>query len=215
VLLGHYGIAFAAKRMAPRTSLGTTIFAAEFLDELWPMLLLLGIERVRIAPEAVGSLRFVYYPWSHSLAMAIVWSLLIGAAYFALRRYGRGAWIIGGAVLSHWFLDVPVHLADLPLWPGSHVVVGFGLWKSIPATIAIELAFYLGGLAIYLRTTRARDRIGTWALWTMVVVLAAFYAASLVSPPPPNVPTLAVMTLGLWLFIPWGWWIDRHREAIA
>jgi hypothetical protein len=215
VFLGHYGVAFAAKRLAPRTSLGTTVFAAQFLDELWPILLLLGVERVRIAPEVAGSLQFVYYPWSHSLAMAIAWSLLIGAAYYALRRYGRAAWIVGGAVLSHWLLDVPVHLADLPLWPGSYVFVGFGLWKSVPATIVIELVFYLGGLAIYLRSTRARDRAGSWGLWAMVIVLAAFYAMSLVSPPPPNEHVLAVMTLGLWLFIPWGWWVDRHRENVV
>lgn len=215
MVLGHYGVALAAKRLAPRTSLGTTVFAAEFLDELWPILLLLGVERVRISPEAVGGLVFVSYPYSHSLAAALVWSLLIGAIYFAIRKYGRGAWIVAALVLSHWVLDAPVHAADLPLWPGSSVLVGFGLWRSLPATIVIEFAIYLGGLAIYLRTTRARDRAGSWGLWAMIVVLACLYLGSLVSPPPPSERALAITTLGLWLFIPWGWWVDRHREIVA
>lgn len=215
MVLGHYGVAFAAKRLAPRSSLGTMFFAAEFLDELWPILLLLGIERVRIAPEVVGRLQFVYYPYSHSLVAAALWALLIGAAYYALRRYRRGAWIVGAAVLSHWLLDVPMHVADLPLWPGSHVFLGFGLWKSLPATIVIELSIYLAGLAVYVRSTRARDRAGSCGLWAMVIVLACLYASSLVSPPPPNEHALAITALGLWLFVPWGWWVDRHRESVA
>src|SRR5439155_10413735 len=135
MFLGHYGIAFAVKRAAPRTSLGMLTFAAQFLDELWPILLLLGIEQVRIAPwlirrssstipserHAISTtpLDFVYYPFSHSLLMAIVWGILIGGAYFLLRRYGRGAWVLGLLVVSHWFLDLPMHRGDLPLCPGA------------------------------------------------------------------------------------------------
>jgi membrane-bound metal-dependent hydrolase YbcI (DUF457 family) len=217
MFLGHYGIAFAAKRIAPRTSLGTTIFAAEFLDELWPIFLLVGIERVRIVPGlmAASELDFVSYPYSHSLAAAICWSLLIGVAYYAVRRYQRGALIVGVAVVSHWLLDVPMHRADLQLWPGSHIAVGLGLWYSVAATVILEFACYALGLAIYLRATRARDRVGSWGLWGMVVVLAAIFVSSLTSPPPPNEHALAVMTLGLWLFVPWGYWVDRHRESIA
>jgi len=34
MFIGHYGVALAAKKAAPRTSLGTLIFAAQFLDFL-------------------------------------------------------------------------------------------------------------------------------------------------------------------------------------
>jgi hypothetical protein len=215
MFLGHYGLAFAAKRAAPRTSLGTTFFAAQFLDELWPILLLLGIERVRIVPGlmAANVLDFVWYPYSHSLLAAFVWAALIGLVYFAVRRYGRSAWIVGALVASHWFLDVPMHRPDLPLWPGSRTLVGLGIWSSVPLTLIVELASFALGLAVYLRDTRARDRVGSWGLWTMVGLLAAFFVGGTFGGAPPSVSTLAVMTLGLWLFVPWAWWVDAHRDA--
>src|SRR4051794_13632030 len=69
VFIGHFGLAFGAKRAAHRASLGTLFIAAQFIDLLWPTLLLLGLERVRIAPgiTRVTPLDFEYYPISHSL----------------------------------------------------------------------------------------------------------------------------------------------------
>lgn len=213
MFLGHYGIAFAARRATPRASLGTTVFAAQFLDELWPVLLLLGVERVRIVPGlmAASPLDFVHYPISHSLAAAVGWGLLIGGVYFAVRRDARGAWVVGAAVVSHWFLDLPMHRPDLPLWPGSSIKVGGGLWNSVPATVAIEFALFLGGLALYVRATRPRDRVGRWALWAMAAVLVLIFLSGVKGAPPPSERALAGTTLGLWLFVPWGYWIDRHR----
>ena len=217
MFLGHYGVAFAAKRAAPRTSLGALTFAAEFLDEVWPILLLLGVEQVRIVPGlmSMSPLDFTYYPFSHSLVMAMVWGILIGGAYFLLRRYGRGAWIIAVLVVSHWFLDVPVHRPDLPLWPGaSSPKVGWGLWNSVAATYLIELAIYALGIAVYLRATRARDHIGSWGLWAYILVLAIIFVTSNGSPPPSG-RALAWTTLVIWLFVPWSWWVDKHRSYVG
>ena len=217
MILGHYGAAFAAKRVAPGTSLGTLNFAAQFLDELWPILVLLGVEHVRVVPGLMPAnpLDFVYYPYSHSLAAALVWGLLLSAIYFVMRRDRRSAIVVGLLVVSHWILDLPMHRPDLPPWPGSATRVGLGAWRSIPLTIVLELAFFLGGLAIYLRTTRARDRIGSWALWAMVVVLLLILASGFISAPPPNERAVGFGALGLWLFVPWGYWIDRHREVVG
>jgi membrane-bound metal-dependent hydrolase YbcI (DUF457 family) len=217
VFIGHYAIAFAAKRAAPRTSLGVTTFAVQFADELWPILLLLGVERVRIVPGlmAANPLDFAYYPWSHSLLMSIVWAALIGGAYHAVRRDRRGAWVVAGCVVSHWLLDVPMHRPDLPLWPGSSVRVGLGLWRSIRLTLAIEVVLFVAGLAIYLRTTRPRDRVGRWGLWAMIVVLAFIYLSAAAGAPPPSERALALSALGLWLFVPWSWWVDRHRDVVS
>jgi len=217
MFLGHYGVAFAAKRVTPRTSLGALTFAAQFLDELWPILLLLGVEQVRIVPGlmAANPLDFVYYPYSHSLLMAIIWGIVVGGAYFLLRRCGRGAWIMGALVVSHWFLDLPMHRADLPLWPGaSSPKAGWGLWNSIPATYVIEFAIYAIGIALYLRATRAKDRIGSWGLWAYILVLAILYIMSNGSPPPSE-RALAWSALGIWLFVPWAWWVDKHREYVG
>lgn len=227
MFLGHYGLAFAAKRAAPRGSLGTLTFAAEFLDELWPILLLLGVEHARIAPwlirmssstlpndryrESVTPIDFTYYPYSHSLLMAVVWAILIGGIYFAIRRYGRGGLIVGLLVLSHWLLDLPMHRSDLPLWFGdSSPKVGWGWWNAIAVTYVVEFTIYAAGLSLYARSTRPRDRIGRWGLRTYAILLPAIYISSN-GPPPPSERALALTTLGVWLFVPLAWWIDKHR----
>lgn len=217
MLLGHYGVAFAAKRIIPRTSLGTLTLAAQLLDEVWPILVVLGIERVRVVPGlmAANPLDFEYYPFTHSLLGALVWSVLLGTVYYMMRRDRRSATIVGSLVFSHWILDVPMHRPDLQLWPGSDITVGLGVWRSIPLTIVLELAVFLGGLAIYLRTTRARDRTGRWALWSMVLLLALIFFSGFVSAPPPNGRAVGFAALGLWLFVPWAYWVDRHREVVA
>jgi hypothetical protein len=93
MIIGHYAVAMAAKNWAPRTSLGTLIAAAAFLDLLWPVLLLLGIEEVVIAPgvTAFTPLDFTFYPWSHSLLMSAAYGVLFASGYFALTGYGSGA----------------------------------------------------------------------------------------------------------------------------
>jgi len=216
MFLGHYGVALAAKRAAPRTSLGALTFAAQFLDELWPILLLLGVEQVRIVTGlmAMSPLEFVYYPYSHSLLMAIVWAALIGGVYFLLRRYGRGAWVMALLVVSHWILDLPMHQPDLPLWPGANSPeFGWGLWNSVAATYVIELTIYAVGVALYLRATLARDRIGRWGFWAYAVVLPVMFVMSN-GAPPPSERALAWTALGIWLFVPWAWWIDKHRMSV-
>lgn len=213
MLLGHYGVALASKRAAPRASLGLFVFSAQWLDLLWPMLLLAGLEHVRVVQGLLKAspFDFTHYPISHSLLMAAVWAVVIAGLYFAARRFGRVAWLVGMLVVSHWFLDLVVHRPDLPLWPGS-ARFGLGLWHSLFATITIELALFLGGLFVYLRATRARDRIGSWALYAMMAFLLLIFFSGFSSPPPPSERAVAVVTLGLWLFVPWAHWIDRHRE---
>jgi membrane-bound metal-dependent hydrolase YbcI (DUF457 family) len=216
MFLGHYGLALAAKRAAPRTSLGALTFAAQFLDELWPILLLLGVEHVKIVPGlmAASPLDFTDYPISHSLLMAIVWGVVVGGVCFLLKRYGRGAWIMALLVVSHWFLDLPMHRADLPLYPGSATRVGFGLWNSVAATYVIEIGLFAIGIAIYVRTTRARDRTGSWGLWIYIIALLGIFLGGN-GAPPPSEKALAWTALGIWLFVPIAWWIDRHRYAVV
>lgn len=213
MVLGHYGVAFGAKRAAPRASLGVLAFAAQFLDELWPVLLLLGVEQVRIVPGLMPAspLDFVHYPISHSLLAAAGWGLLIGLVYLVARRYRRGTWVVGAAVLSHWVLDLPMHRPDLPLWPGSAMRVGLGVWNSVPATLVAEGLVFGIGLALYLRATRAADRVGSWGLWSMVALLVVAFLSGFTGSPPPSARSLAWSALGLWLFVPWSWWVDRHR----
>lgn len=214
MILGHYAVALAAKSYAPRASLGTLILAAQLLDLLWPLFLLLGWERVHIVPGLMkaSSLDFEHYPISHSLLSAIVLGAVLGGGYLVFRRYPRGAGVIAFAVVSHWLLDLPMHRADLPLWPGSTIKAGFGLWNSIGATVVIELSLLAAGVVMYTRVTHPRDRTGTRALAAMVVFLVLVFLSTFFGPPPSSERAVAVATLGLWLLVPWGYWIDSHRE---
>jgi membrane-bound metal-dependent hydrolase YbcI (DUF457 family) len=215
VFIGHFAVAFAAKRAAPAVSLGTLFVACELVDLLWPLMLLLGIETVRIAPgtTAFTPLDFVSYPWTHSLAMGAVWALALAAVYRALRPDTRGAVVIALVVLSHWFLDALSHRPDLPLVPGGVARVGAGLWNSVAATLAVELAMFTIAVAIYLRSTRARDRTGSVGLWALIAVLLVSYFGAAFGPPPPGVDAIAWVGLaGGALTAGWGYWIEKHRE---
>lgn len=80
--------------------------------------------------------------------------------YFFTRRYPKGALIVALGVFSHWVPDLIVHRPDLPLIPGSAARVGFGLWNSVPATLAIQLGLFVIGTVVYVRSTTTRDRAG-------------------------------------------------------
>jgi hypothetical protein len=212
MFLGHLGVGFAAKRVAPHTSLGTLLFAAQLVDLVWPVLVLAGVEKVRVDPgnTAVTPLDFVSYPFTHSLATGAGWGLLAGLLYLAVRRSARGALVVGALVVSHWVLDLVSHRPDLPLYPGGPEL-GLGLWDSLPATLAIELGLFALGVGLYLVATRPLDRTGRWALAGLVALLLAIYGAAVFGPLPPNERAVAAAGLALWLLPPLGVWIDRHR----
>jgi hypothetical protein len=215
MFLGHFAVGFGAKKFAPRASLGTLFLAAQFIDLLWPTLVLLGVERVRIAPgiTAVTPLDFEHYPISHSLIAVVGWALLFGAVYFLMRRDRRTSLVLALAVLSHWLLDWLSHRPDLPLFPGG-ARVGLGLWQSLPATLIVELGLFAVGVALYWRITRAADRIGRWALWSLVTLLLVIYVGNLFGAPPPDATAIGWVGQAQWLLIVWGYWLDRHRPVI-
>ena len=217
MFVGHFGIAFGAKRYAPAASLGTLVLAAQFLDILWPNLLLLGIEEVRIVPgiTRVTPLDFVSYPISHSLAMAVAWGVLFAIVYYLVRRYRAGAIVAGICVVSHWILDLVVHRPDLPLVPGSALKVGFGLWDSLAATLAAEAIVFAAGIFLYVRATRPADRFGRWGLWGLAAFLVVMYLGSLFGPPPPDAAAIAWVDQAQWLIVLFAYWLDRHRVAAA
>jgi len=213
MVIGHFAVAFASKRVAPRTSLGLTFIAAQLVDLLWPIFLLLGWEQVQITPNTnpLLNLTFTHYPWSHSLLMGVVLGVVLGALYFAVTRYSRGAIVIALLVPSHWVLDLIVHERDLSLYPGGPARYGFGLWSNLNVTLLVEGALFLAGVIAYARVTQPRDHVGRYGLWTLAMFLVGLYLASLFSPPPPNTTALAWAALIGWPLMLWPWWVDRHR----
>ena len=217
MFLGHFGVGFGAKTAVPKVSLGTLLLAAQFLDLLWPTLLLLGIERVNIRTggKQYPPLDFVHYPYSHSLLMVILWAVLFGAVYYFFRRNRAGAIVLGLAVISHWVLDLIVHIPDLPLYPGDAQRFGFALWSSPMIEMVLELSIFALGAWLYLHTTKAIDATGRWALWSLLAFLVTIHLANTFGPPPPSVPAIAWAGQAQWLLVAWGYWVDRHRAISA
>jgi membrane-bound metal-dependent hydrolase YbcI (DUF457 family) len=214
MFVGHFAVAFVAKRAAPTVSLGTWFLACELVDLLWPLFLLLGIETVRIAPgvTAFTPLDFDHYPWTHSLLMCAVWAIVMGAFFWLRNRVA--AMLVALVVLSHWFLDAIVHRPDLPLAPGSDVKIGFGLWNYVTGTLVLELGMFALGLGFYLGGSQPIDRIGRYGLWALVIVLLLAYAGAAFGPPPPSVAAIAwAGILGGLLTAALGYWIGAHRKV--
>lgn len=214
MFLGHYAVALGAKRATPNTSLGTLVMASQFIDLLWPVLLLAGLEHVRIDPgnTVVTPLDFYDYPISHSLVGVVLWGLVVGGIYFALRRSWMSALVVGLAVVSHWVLDLVVHRPDLPLNVVGDARVGLGGWNSLAVTLFLELGLLAGGAFLYTRGTKAKDRIGSYGLGGLLVVLVGIYAANVFGPPPPDAGMIGVAGNASWLFVLWAAWVDHHRQ---
>jgi hypothetical protein len=213
MFIGHFAVGFAAKRLAPRTSLGLLMASSIGLDLLWPGFVLAGWERVRIDPgnTAFTPLAFDYYPWSHSLLMACVWGAALAIVYFAFTRYLAGSVVLGLGVVSHWALDAVVHRPDLPFTPEGTGMAGLGLWNSVGATLALEGAMFVLGVWLYMQGSKPRDRVGIIGFWLFVVFLVTVYLANAFGPPPPDVHAVVLLTLSLWPIAIWAGWFDSHH----
>jgi len=222
MFIGHFALGYAAKRWVPQVSLGVLFAAVALADVIWPVLVAVGIEHVRIAPgiTAFTPLEFISYPYSHSLAALVLWGALFGWICSRPRPASVatgtsiGIFVVMLAlVLSHWVLDFITHIPDMPLYPGG-ARYGLGLWNSVAGTLAVEVAMFVVGVSIYARATRARDRIGTWAFAGLVGFLLIGFVSNVSAPPPPSVSALWIVAVALsGLIITLAHWTDRHRAS--
>jgi hypothetical protein len=214
MFIGHFGAGFAGKKFGKSASLGTYFMAAQWTDLIWPILVLIGIEKVEIKPgiSAVTPLDFSYYPFTHSLFGVLIWAILFGTTYYYIKKNFKTAIILGLLVLSHWFLDLLVHIPDLPIFPGAGIKVGLGLWNSFAATVIVEGLIFIGGLYLYLKSTKTKNKTGTFALWGLVIFLVAIYISNLFGPPPQSAEAIGIVGNAQWLIVLWGYWINKNRE---
>lgn len=211
MFIGHFGVAMASKRVAPKVSLPVLFLGAVFADTLWPFLVAAGLETVRIAPgdTKYTPLEFVSYPWSHSLLMLIVWGLVIGGIYRLYTGDDRGGVVVGALVVSHWVLDWITHRPDMPLYPGGPKF-GLALWNHPNVSIGVEIAVFAIGVAIYEGMTKGKDKKGQYSFWFLVLLLLVSFAAG--NAPPPSVKVLwmvSIVGVGITLLI--AAYVDRHR----
>ncbi|HJZ72374.1 MAG TPA: hypothetical protein VKE51_11590 [Vicinamibacterales bacterium] len=216
MFIGHFALAFGAKRVTPTVSLGLLFAACQLADLLWPTLVLFGMERVAVQPgvTVVTPLDFVSYPYSHSLLTLSIWGIALGGLYVAVRRAPLAAGVtLALLVVSHWPLDVLTHRPDMPVTPTGTMHVGLGLWNSFWGTFVVETAMFAAGVALYLRTTHARSRAGVIVLWSLVAFLLLTYVGNLFGPPPPSTTVVAWSAQAIWLLVAWAWWADRSRSV--
>jgi len=215
MFIGHFAVALAAKNVAPKTSLGILFAASQLVDLLWPLFLLLGLENVRIHPgdTAVTPLDFYNYPYTHSLLSSIGWSVLLGGWYYFRRGFSKEAVVVGFLVFSHWLLDFITHKPDLPLFDNNSTKLGLALWNNFWGTVIVEFGIFAVGVFLYYSATKAKDKIGSFSLIALIGILALIHVGNLFGPPPPNERMIAIAGNAMWLFVAWGYWIDKHRRV--
>jgi hypothetical protein len=214
MFIGHFGLGFASKKLAPSPSLGTAFLAAQFIDLLWPFFLILGWEKVSIEPgnTAFTPLNFISYPYSHSLVATTLWALLFGGIYYVVKKEKRSAVVLGLLVLSHWLLDLITHRPDLPISFSESTKVGWGLWNYKAATLMVETILFAIGVVLYNRVTQPKNKTGIYAFWGLVIFFLLIYVMNAIGDPPPNAEAIGYVGFAQWLFVIWGYWVDKNRS---
>jgi membrane-bound metal-dependent hydrolase YbcI (DUF457 family) len=222
MFVGHYGVSFACKGVEQRLPLWLLFLAVQLVDILWSILILLGIEKVRIVPgiTATNPFDLYYMPYTHSLVAAVVWSALVFLGYrmFLSQRSAsrdRPALFLALAVFSHWILDLLVHRPDLPLYGNTHKV-GLGLWNYPMPAFALEAAILFGGMWVYMRSTKSGSFFGEYGMPIFGIVLLLVHWILFFGPPAPSPDATAILLLVLYLgFAAIAAWLERKRQVRA
>ncbi|MGH1354654.1 MAG: hypothetical protein ACRBBS_06215 [Thalassovita sp.] len=212
MLVGHFGVAIAAKVVAPDLPLPALMLGTQAMDVVWGSLILAKVEKVRIVPgfTATAPLDLYYMPYSHSLLSAVLISLastaLLAAIVPGVSLFALGVFF--AVCLSHWFLDFLVHIKDLPLI-GNLYKVGLGLWNYRGASIATEFGLLLGGsLLYYLAFGAAADPFLLYAGLISVSVMCAVQLSVFFGP--TMSPSMMATTALVFYVISYGFgsWVD-------
>jgi hypothetical protein len=208
---GHYSASFAGRAIDRTIPLWVLFVAVQLLDFIWGILVLLGIEHVRIVAGfmAASALDLYDMPYTHSLLGALVWSILGGTLFCVLwKRAWTAGLIVGLAVFSHWILDLVVHGPDLVIY-GSHKM-GFGLWNYFWPEFALECALLLGTIVWYLRGVSSP--VTTRRAWNLFAILIAFQCIDKFGPPPSGITQFAVSALVAYtLLAAFAAWVEQRE----
>ena len=177
MFMGHYGPAVWDTQRGKGevlVPLWIGFLAVQFMDVVFALLAILGLEG---DTRMVDGTPLFTIPYSHSLVSSLVLAA-IGGALFKLMRPKSGAkgfWVVFGLVFSHWVFDLIVHRPDLPLWPGSGIELGFGIWNwPIPAFI-LEISLLLTAFLYWMRvTTGPRSSVIALSILFVFMVIIQF-----------------------------------------
>lgn len=203
MLIGHVGAGLALGSAERRLNPGLVVLAAVWLDVLLWSFVLFGWESVAVpADYASRHLLTFTFPYSHSLLACGLWALAAGmfgwtiARHFGVGRM-RTAIILSMAVLSHWVLDLLVHIPDLPIAGTGSPMAGFSLWNHMWIALTVEGLIALVGLWLYMKGS-ALSLVRKIVLSVLVIVVIVFTILGQTSAPPPtNVRQVAAASLAL------------------
>ncbi|MFK8047065.1 MAG: hypothetical protein AB8B81_01400 [Halioglobus sp.] len=213
MFVGHYSAALAVKAVKPEIPLWHLFIAVQFVDYLWAIFLLMGIEHVQISDGfmAASNLDLYHMPYTHSLLATVFWGILAFLAYGVVAHGSRAAAVfIAVAVMSHWLLDLLVHTQDLELYPGGDKY-GFGLWNSFVGSQVLELGLLFAGTVAYAVRTRSHTRMSRFGPWLLFVVLVLVQVVNLL--PQEKMPTFQELSINALVVFSvlalFAWWIER------
>lgn len=184
MFIGHFAPALIAAARPKAAGLGTLFVAAQLVDIGFAALLIPGVEAMRIVPgiTAMNPMDLHHMPYTHSLLGTLIWAKIFGVmVWFATKRKEAA---IGAAlvVVSHWFIDLFVHIPDLTLY-GMPPKLGLGLWNHPLIAMPLEMLLIGGALLYYMRRTSAPK--GNRRLWILAALLAFAQAVDWFGPKEP------------------------------
>lgn len=214
MFIGHWAPALAAAAASKKAPpLAVLFIGAQLVDWAFFALLLLGVEHMRFSPgiSAMNPMDLYHMPITHSLLGSLGFAAAFGAAIWLASRDKAAAMIGGAVVLSHWLLDLLVHVPDLTL-AGSPPKLGLGLWNHPWVEMPLELGITFGALWLFTRARRpSAVRVGVLAL-----VLLGLQAINWFGPVEPEVTAgttyLAFFAYGLATLA--AWWMARSVKAV-
>jgi hypothetical protein len=213
MFIGHFAPAFVAATHKKAPSLPVLFVAAQFVDWLFFAFLLTGTEAMRLTPgiSVMNPLDLYHMPYTHSLAGSAGFAVLFGGLVWLVTQKRTGAIIAAVVVLSHWFLDLLVHVPDLTL-AGNDPKLGLGLWNHPMIEMPLELILTFGALWLYARE-RKPGRVPLLALGGIMLALQLF---NWFGPIEPEVTTgtslLAFVAFGLITLA--AWWAARNEARL-
>jgi hypothetical protein len=211
MFIGHWAPAMVAATYKRAPSLPVLFVAAQLIDWAFFVFLMVGIEAMRVSPgiSVMNPMDLYHMPYTHSLVGSALWAAALGAVILVISHNRTAATIGALVVLSHWFLDLAVHVPDLTI-AGSAPKLGFGLWNYPAIEMPLELVLTFGSLWFYARKAKPK----TVPLIALAAVLLALQSYNWFGPVEPEVTiatsVLALFAYGMATII--SWWVARSAQ---
>lgn len=205
MFIGHYGVAYAAKTVAPKAPLAAYFLAVQALDVLFSVLVLSGVEHMEIIHKytSYNPYRLYDMPITHSLVGSLGWAVAVGIVAALLRLPRRESVWLGLAVFSHFILDLTVHTPDLSIAGNDTTKLGLGLWNNVPLVLVLELLVLFGGWMFFSRSKRSDATFPKQRNRIFVGILAFVTIATPFMPDPASPTAFAVQALVAYFALAW------------